>query len=163
MTCFLVSYIAMVIWSINTSFTNFWCLSQLVTIGTLEAIQIRSTSMNNWHDFFLLNPDIFTFSTEESSFHTTYFGQLKNPHHMSPCKFIDKDLSLHQQFNCANFCLLLKSPQINSLTGTLHDIEVLHNSQKSCNIFPYEDVVLSIFFKNSHSFFFFFLKRPYFL
>lgn len=74
MTWFLVSYIAMVIWSINTSFTNFWCLSQLVTIGTLEAIQIRSTSMNNWHDFFLLNPDIFTFSTEESSFHTTYFG-----------------------------------------------------------------------------------------
>lgn len=74
MTWFLVSYTAMVIWSRNTSFTNFWCLSQLVTIETPEAIQIRSTSMNNWHDFFLLNPDIFTFSTEESSFHTTYFG-----------------------------------------------------------------------------------------
>lgn len=49
-------------------------------------------------------------------------------------------------------CLLLKSPQINRFTGSLHDIEVLHNSQKSCNVFPYEDVVLSIFFKNSCKF-----------
>lgn len=64
----------MVTWNINISFPNFWCLSQLVTIETLEAIQILSTSMNNWHSFFLLNPDISVFATEESSFHTTYFG-----------------------------------------------------------------------------------------
>lgn len=43
-------------------------------IETLEAIQILSTSMNNWHDFSLLNPDIFIFRAEESGFHTTYFG-----------------------------------------------------------------------------------------
>lgn len=53
------------------------------------------------------------------------------------------------------FCLLLKSPQINRFTGTLCDTEVLHKSQKSCNIFPYEDGKLSIFFKNSYMFCFF--------
>lgn len=72
---FLVMYIAMVTWrSINISFKNFWTSVKLVTIETLEAIQILSTFMNNWHDFPLLNPDIFIFWAEESSFHTTYFG-----------------------------------------------------------------------------------------
>lgn len=58
----------------STPLKNFWCLSHLVTIETPEAIQILSTSMNNWHGFSLLNPDIFVSSAEESSFHTTYFG-----------------------------------------------------------------------------------------
>lgn len=56
------------------SFKHFWTSVKLVTIETLEAIQILSTFMNNWHDFPLLNPDIFIFWAEESSFHTTYFG-----------------------------------------------------------------------------------------
>lgn len=52
----------MVTWrSINISFKNFWTSVKLVTIETLEAIQILSTFMNNWHDFPLLNPDIFIF------------------------------------------------------------------------------------------------------
>lgn len=77
---------------------------------------------------------------------------------MSPCKFTDKDLSLYWHFNCAKRCLLLKSPWINRLMGTLHDREVLHKPQKSCNKFSCEDVVLTGFFKNSYEQVFSFLR-----
>lgn len=65
MVSFLILHIAVVTWGIN---------SQLVSTETLKAIQTLSTSMNNWHSFSLLDPDISVFSTEESSFHATYFG-----------------------------------------------------------------------------------------
>ena len=48
----LVLYIAVVTWNTTSLLTDFWRLSQLVTIEKPEAIQILSTSMNNWHNFF---------------------------------------------------------------------------------------------------------------
>lgn len=55
MVSFLILHIAVVTWGIN---------SQLVTTETVKAIQTLSTSMNNWHSFSLLDPDISAFSTE---------------------------------------------------------------------------------------------------
>ena len=48
----LVLYITGVTWTTTSLLTDFWRLSQLVTIEKPEAIQILSTSMNNWHNFF---------------------------------------------------------------------------------------------------------------
>lgn len=70
---------------------------------------------------------------------------------MSPCKFIK--IQVYISISTVQiFCLLLKSPQINRLIGTLHGIEVSHKPQESCDAIPHENTVRSIFFKTATGF-----------